>query len=68
MQRWSFYLFVPLPLQDELAAHVDRTSLHHGDGAVRGDRGGRENLSETILTLSGTLRQNTGFPPRKPVL
>lgn len=41
-KRWSFYLFVPSPLQDELAAHVDRAAVYHGDGAVCGDRGGGE--------------------------
>ena len=48
-KRWSFYLFVPSPLQDELAAHVDRAAVYHGDGAVCGDRDGGENISETIL-------------------
>ena len=37
----SDHLFKP-SIQDELAAHVDRTAVHHGDGAVCGDRGGGE--------------------------
>ena len=48
-KRWSFYLFVPSPLQDELAAHVDRAAVHHGDGPLCSDRGGGENISEKIL-------------------
>ena len=41
-KRWSFYLFVPSPLQNELAAHVDHVAVYHGDGTVCGDRGGGE--------------------------
>ena len=48
-KRWSFYLFVPSPLQDELAAHVDRAAVHHGNGAVCGDRSGGKNLPEKVL-------------------
>lgn len=61
-KRWSFYLFVPSPLQDELAAHVDRAAVHHGDGAVRGDRGGGEIIYEKILSYQFCLTgyANTG--------
>ena len=32
-----------------MADHVDRAAVHHGDGTVRGDRGGGEIISKAIL-------------------
>ena len=67
-KRWSFYLFVPSPLQDELAAHVDRAAVYHGDGAVCGDRGGGETISETILkSKAGAINPSDSPDVIKPV-
>lgn len=67
-KRWSFYLFVPSPLQDELAAHVDRAAVYHGDGAVRGDRGGGETISKAILkSKAGAINPSDSPDVIKPV-
>ena len=46
--RLPDHLFQP-GVQDELAAHVDRTALHYGNGAVCGDWSRREIIYEKIL-------------------
>lgn len=34
MLRWSFYLFVPSPLQNGLAVNEHRITLYHGNGTL----------------------------------
>lgn len=55
-------------VQDELAAHVDRAAVYHGDGAVRGDRGGGETISKAILkSKAGAINPSDSPDVIKPV-